>query len=153
MGDDGIGSLILKELSPRLTGDAAIFLYGETDVDYILDHIQAGDFLILLDAAYTGRVPGSVTVTSIRAAAEMAISLLSQHQSGLLPYLSVLRPDTAGYIIGIEAGMICFGTELSKPLKERFPDICEAVYAAVKDILRIENIRYLTYTDTKRSDE
>ncbi len=150
MGDDGIGSLVLRELSSRLGGEGVGFLYGETDVDYVLDHIWEGDFLIILDAAYTGQQPGSVTVMPIGSFTGSSLPAFSQHQSGFLSYLSALRPGITSYVIGIEAGRICFGTELSEPLKVEFLGICETVYEAVNHIFQVENSRFMSYTVDKK---
>ncbi|MEL7646646.1 MAG: hydrogenase maturation protease [Sedimentibacter sp.] len=127
MGDDGIGVRAAEELSSTMSEEGIIFIFGETDADYSLRMIEDGDFLFIIDAAYTGAEPGTVTFNSIRDFNLKKPQFFSQHQPSLIDLLKIYEKKTDGFIIGIEAEKIEFGLELSSKLKNRFPHICEEV--------------------------
>lgn len=128
MGDDGIGIRAAEELFSSMAKEGIILIFGETDADYSLSMIEDGDFLFIIDAAYTGAEPGTVTFNSFNDFTLKKQQFFSQHQPSLIELLKIYGKKADGFVIGIEAEKIEFGLELSSKLKNRFPQICEEVF-------------------------
>jgi len=128
MGDDGIGIRVLEEISPRLKHISIEVIFGETDVDYILSKVEAGDFIFVIDATFFNKKPGTVTFIPIDKSMEQHSQAYSQHQPSLVHLLKIYGKSVEGFIIGIEVEEIDFSLELSNTLKNRLSHICEEVY-------------------------
>ncbi|RDU22534.1 hydrogenase maturation protease [Anaerosacchariphilus polymeriproducens] len=132
MGDDGIGIIIVENLYDRLRRKKIEIIYGESDIEYVLDFIEDGDFIFILDAAYYGKSPGTVTFVSINDRPIFYQEIFSQHQPNLLSYLRNLgkyyNKEVEGYFIGIEIEKIDFGFDISNNLNKQLIHICEKIY-------------------------
>lgn len=134
MTDDGIGTRVSEVLKNRLQEQDIDVLVGETDYRYCFDEIRADDFLVILDAVMPGKDPGSMTITPLCEALNNRAKLQTQHDFCLFDAISLYYPGIKGVFIGIEAAVIDFGFELSKPLEACFGKICEKVQNALAGI-------------------
>lgn len=130
--DDGIGIKVAENLSDRLREENIEIIYGESDIAYVLDLIEDGDFIFVLDAAYYEKSPGTVTFVSIHEKAIPFQEIYSQHQPNLLCCLrnfgKYYKKEVEGYFIGIEIAEIDFGFDISDCLKQQLDSICEVIY-------------------------
>jgi hydrogenase maturation protease len=131
MTDDGIGTRVAEALRNRLQDQGITVLAGETDYRYCFEEICTDDFLVILDAVIPDKEPGSMTLTPLRTATNNRAKLQTQHDFSLFDAIALHYPDIKGTLIGIEAAVIDFGFELSKPLEACFGKICEKVLNAL----------------------
>jgi len=134
MGDDGIGIKVAEELLSRLHNDNIEMVFGETDSYYALRCIENGDLVFILDSTYFNMDPGTVTYIPINDSPMKIQGLYSPHQDSLISLLRLYKKSIEGFIIGIEAGEIGFGLQLSNQLKIKLPHICEEVYGFIHNI-------------------
>lgn len=132
MGDDGIGITIAEYLKELLAKSGFEVIVGETDVEYCLSFIKQGDFIIILDAVYSGLEPGTVNVMSIKEAVERSRRCCSQHEANLLLWIDIYGIEVKGAVIGIEVDRIELSWGLSNTLEKIFPLVCENVMDKIK---------------------
>jgi hydrogenase maturation protease len=128
--DEGIGIHTVKALQEiNLPQDVKIIDAG-TAPDLIA-YTEAGDKLIIVDAAKAGGEPGTIYRFHPHDLASEKEEVISVHELGVTPNLRLmsLMGNTPGeiVIIGIEPGEIDWGTELSPELQQQVPDIVKAV--------------------------
>lgn len=128
MKDDGIGIRVLEELTRNIDKEFFEVIIGETDTDFVLSKINDGDIFLLFDSTCFGIEPGTVTFTPIEnSSLYQQNQIYTQHQPNLIHMLNIYIKNVKGYIIGIEAKEIEFGTGLSDILEERFKSICKEI--------------------------
>ena len=128
--DEGIGLHTVKSLQEtNLPRDVEI-IDGGTAPD-LLAYTEAGDKLIIIDAAKAGGEPGTIYRFTPRDLSEKEGILVSAHELGVeqnLKLMSLMKNEPAEIvIIGIEPKEIGWGTELSAELQQKMPDIVRAV--------------------------
>ncbi|WP_291580841.1 hydrogenase maturation protease [Clostridium sp. UBA6640] len=124
MMDDAIGIKIVEGIEDDLKQLGFSIVIGETDIDYTLNEINEGDFIIIVDSSLMGEDPGTINVSSLKDIKEYNEKTYSLHQMSLVKVLSgseLFKID--GLLITIEASEINFGMELSKTLKNKFEAI------------------------------
>jgi hydrogenase maturation protease len=126
MKDDGIGIRVTKVLQERLEKNLIEVIIGETDFEYCISKIEDGDFIYIIDAAYSNKKPGDITVVSIENYRYEG-RLDSQHGYSLLNLLSLYYKNIKGYIIGIEISEIDYDINLSDCLENNLNRISEKV--------------------------
>ena len=136
MGDDSIGIKVLEELSLQFKEENIECIFGETDINYALSKIDNGDFLLILDSTYFGKIPGTVTFTPIEESIIQYQHIYSQHQPSLINLLKTYKKSVKGFVIGIEVQEIYFGLELSDMLMKKFLYICEEVSNFIHNTLK-----------------
>lgn len=136
MGDDGIGIAIAEYLKEFMVRSGFEVIIGETDIEYCLSLIESGDFIIILDAVYSGLEPGTVNIMSIKEAVERSKRRCSQHEPNLLLWLDIYGIEVKGAVIGIEAETIELNWGLSDTLEKIFPLVCESVIDKIKYVLK-----------------
>lgn len=135
MRDDSIGIRIARALMPRLEKVGIEVIIGETDIGYACGTIEEGDFIIVIDAAFFGNEPGTISINRLGTdSCGRAGCTLSQHQPNLIDLLKLEGKLVEGYVVGIEIERIEFGLELSPCLKEKFAHICEEIYGEICNI-------------------
>jgi hydrogenase maturation protease len=128
--DEGIGIHTVKALQEiNLPQDVKIIDAG-TAPDLIA-YTEAGDKLIIIDAAKAGGKPGTIYRFHPRDLAPEKKDVISVHELGVAPNLKLmsLTGNQPGeiVIIGIEPGEIGWGTEPSPELQRQLPKIVKAV--------------------------
>ncbi|MBP1931096.1 hydrogenase maturation protease [Ammoniphilus resinae] len=143
MMDDGIGINVVEALAKQMSKDQWVdYEVGETDLEYCLERMIGAEFLIVVDAAFTGKKTGEVSVIPLSEIVTIHPGI-SQHNLHVLEILRTLDEEKKGVMIGIEPFQIDFHLGLSSELNEIFDQVvCE-----VKDTIEviktsiIENIK------------
>jgi len=133
--DEGIGVHIAQALQKMPLPDGVEVVDGGTspDLPYL---VEGADKLIVVDAVQAGGEPGSIYRLTPEDVAARPDALLSAHQMDLLASLRTMRLDGGPkemVIIGVEPREIGWGLELSPELKEKLPQIVQAVLTEVGD--------------------
>lgn len=143
MKDDGIAVKVAEAIKERMVSEGIEIIIGETDFQFCVDAIKEDDFLIVLDAMYSGEKPGSINIFPLDDVLLNRSKLCSQHDMSLLDLITFKLPGIYGYMIGIEAAEVGFGIELSSLLSERFEPICQEVESTIWRIVKeIKDARY-----------
>lgn len=128
--DEGIGIHIVKALQEiNLPQDIKI-IDGGTAPDLIA-YTEAGDKLIIIDAAKAGGEPGTIYRFQPRDLSEEGGEVISVHELGVAQNLRLmsLMGNEPGeiVIIGVEPKEIDWGTELSPELQPKVPEIVRII--------------------------
>lgn len=127
MSDDKIGILVLEEIATELMKKDIEVIISETDTYHAFSQIEEEDFLVILDATYVGKAPGTVTYTPIDEAIIRTHQSCSLHQESLIDLLRITKKPVKGFIIGIEVGEVAFNLNLSDILRVNFANICTEI--------------------------
>ena len=130
MKDDKIGILIGNEIEEELVKNGVSLYICETDIEYALSNIQEKDFVLIIDAMYTGRCAAEVKLIPIDI---IDININTQHSLNLIQLISLYYKQVTGFVIGIEAEDISYGLEISEKLGKSFDRIC----CQVKNIIKL----------------
>jgi len=160
MGDDGIGVYVVEELirqqffkhAEYVDGETDIncensvgqtdinfeYVIGETDIDYCFDYLESDNesFVIIIDAAMSGKNPGTVTEFTITDMDLCTSMTFSAHNNSIIEAIAVFTNFTNFRIIGIEPELVDFKWGLSDALSEAFPHIIDNVK---KSLLQYSN--------------
>lgn len=134
MRDDSIGVRVTEVLKEWMEEQGMEVVVGETDVENCFNQISDEDFLVVIDATLYDLVPGTITQQELTQV-NPSPKVYSQHDLGLIELLSRYEKKNKGYFIGIEAGEIGFGIDLSKELALKFDGIVMKVKKLIEDIL------------------
>lgn len=124
MMDDGIAIAVLESLKDRLMTLDMEVIIGETDIQFCFQRLNEEDFIIILDAVYSGREAGSLYLCKLTEAIRSYGETSFHHDMSIFDLLQLYTKSIHGYFIGIEVEKIGFGCELSEDLKIVFNDIC-----------------------------
>ncbi|MDF2557682.1 MAG: hydrogenase maturation protease [Bacillales bacterium] len=127
MMDDGIGIYLIEQLSKLNRTSHVTFLIGESDIDYCMDQIKKATFVIIVDAVFSGKKPGEITVYPLANLHECQTLDLSAHNFHLFQSLYQQKESIKGYLIGVEPYEIRFHIGLSKTLREKWKTILQDV--------------------------
>jgi hydrogenase maturation protease len=136
MMDDGIAIAVLENLRNRLESIGIEVIIGETDFQFCFHLLKENDFVIILDAAYSGADPGNVHSYKLQEAVTVYGETNSQHDMSVFGLMRLYSKQLKGYLIGIEIAEIGFGCELSQALKIRFNSICLEVESIIYEIVK-----------------
>jgi hydrogenase maturation protease len=135
MMDDGIGIYLIEELSRQNNDPNISFLIGESDIDYCIEQIMDADFVIIVDAAVSGKGPGCLTVYHLSDLHEHRELDISSHNFHLFNLLYLQRESIKGYLIGVEPYEIQFHIGLSKLLNEKWDSILQDVSKKIETLI------------------
>lgn len=151
MKDDGIAVFLAGYLKDTLCDMGIEVISGETDIGYCITQIKEGDFLILMDAARTGKNPGEVTLLSfIEAATDKRNT--TQHCISFLDIINLYFPKNDGVILTIEIAEICFYYGLSAQLQDKISIILQEILLHIRKIIEIRNELNANSLDRNQSD-
>lgn len=139
MMDDAIGIKVVEGIEDDLKQLGFSIVIGETDIDYTLNEINEGDFIIIVDSSLMGVDPGTINVSNLKNIKEYNEKTYSLHQMSLVKVLSssdLFKID--GLLITIEASEINFGMELSRILKNKFEAIKNKI---LKEIIAYSQVK------------
>lgn len=136
MMDDGIAIAVLKSLKSKLESMGIEVIIGETDFQFCFHQLKEDDFVIILDAAYSGAVVGNVHVCKLEEAIAAYGETNSQHDMSLFDLMRLYPKPLKGYFIGIEIAKAELGCELSEALKDMFNGICVEVEKIIFEIIK-----------------
>jgi hydrogenase maturation protease len=128
--DEGIGIHTVRALQEiNLPQDVEI-IDGGTAPDLIA-YTEAGNKLIIIDAAKAGGEPGTIYRFQPRDLSEEGGNIISAHDLGVtqnLRLMSLMGKEPGEIvIIGVEPKEINWGTELSPELQPKVPEIVRAI--------------------------
>ncbi|HBI04978.1 MAG TPA: hydrogenase maturation protease, partial [Paenibacillaceae bacterium] len=135
MMDDGIGIYLTEELQGRNKEPRITYLVGESDIDFCLDQMEDEKFLIILDAVYTDKPPGTVSLFSLADLSQHQPLQLSPHNLHLFHMFSQKNCSIKGLLIGIEPHDINFHLGLSPVLLEKWLTILQKVETLIHDLV------------------
>ena len=117
LGDDGVGSILAKELEAELGKEKV--RDGGVAPENFLSWVEKShpDVLIIIDSMEFDKSPGSVGIFSLKEVSSTSISTHSLPLSFLWEYL-YQRGVKEGYIIGIQPGELKKAGELSPAVEE-----------------------------------
>jgi len=136
MMDDGIAIAVLESIKINLESIGIEVIIGETDFQFCFHQLMEDDFVIILDAAYSGAVAGSIHIYKLEETAVAYGETSSQHDMNIFDLMRLYSKPLKGYLIGIEITEIGFGCELSDTLKKKFNDICLEVERNICEIVK-----------------
>ena len=137
MGDDGVALRVIDELEKSFKEDRKIysnirFIKAETDFNFALDNIEAGDFVFIIDSTLLNLDYGTLTQIPVSEFQDYSGYKLSIHNMSLISLIKHLDIKVEGFILGIEVAKVNFSLDISEELKKRFQGICNQVYSIVK---------------------
>lgn len=127
MMDDGIGVHVVEELKKQSINKAARYVIGETDTYYCLDQILDDSYIIVVDAAYLGEKPGTLSIIQLNKVSQSPVNQTSIHESHFLSEIRLSGKNVEGIFIGIEPSEIDYGFNLSQDIQNRFVEIVNYV--------------------------
>jgi hydrogenase maturation protease len=134
MGDDGIGIYIVEDLKRQKLPEGIECILGETDTDYCMDCIEDRDFVVIIDAAVTGKAPGAVTVFTASEIKVFSGNMFSMHTCSIITE-TLRQIETHRWIlIGIEPEIIDFQLGLGDVLNTSFTQIILEVKKYILEI-------------------
>jgi hydrogenase maturation protease len=133
--DEGIGCHVVHALEGIPLPDVEV-VDGGTCPD-VLQIFEDADKLVIVDAVKGGGTPGQIYRFHLEDITPEQKPFLSLHDLRLVDSLKLMRLwhniDKA-VIIGVEPGDIGWGLELSSKLRERMPQIIDAILSELNDI-------------------
>jgi hydrogenase maturation protease len=139
MMDDGIAIAVLEILKHRLESMEIEVIIGEADFQYVFHQLKEDDFVIILDAAYSDRVAGSIHSYTLQKVLVSYEEAGYQHDTSLFDLIRLYSKPQKGYFIGIEIAEAELGLGLSDALKLKFNDICLEVEKVINEIVQKAN--------------
>lgn len=136
MGDDSVGVRVVEALGKDYEMTAlelknevryVRFKAGETDVEYCMRELDDCDICIIIDAACTGKEPGTVDVIDLKEIFAKKRRFLAVHEFDLFHAMKWEGKIKEGILIAIEAASVSFSADLSPVMQERFPEILREV--------------------------
>jgi hydrogenase maturation protease len=134
MMDDGVAIAVLENLKSNLESMGIEVIIGETDFQFCFHQLNEDDFVIILDAAYSGAVTGSIHLCKLEEVIATYGKACFQHDMSVFDLMRLYPKFLKGYFVGIEIAEAGFGCELSESLKGKFNDICLAVERVICEI-------------------
>lgn len=131
MTDDGIGVYVTEELRRGNTNPHIRYIIGETDIYFCLSQMEEALPVVIVDAAYLGKEPGSVSTIPLELGFKNSANPISVHDSHLLCELGSAGRKIEGILISIEPYEVNYGPSLSSVIKLKFTDICKETKALI----------------------
>ena len=132
--DEGVGCHVVHALEEIPLPDVEI-IDGGTCPD-VLQRLEGADKLIIVDAVKGGGMPGQIYRFHLEDITVEQKPFLSLHDMNLVDSLMLmqLRHNIGeAVIIGVEPREISWGLELSPELKEKMPQIADAVLSELNN--------------------
>ena len=134
--DEGIGIHLLQALEHNLP-DGIETLDGGTGGLLLLDYVEQARKLIVLDAAETGKEPGSTVLWRNDEVPYFMASKMSVHQVGFAEVLSLAKfrgkyPQEIA-VVGIQPQTLDWGLDLSEPVQKALPEALNLVIALLEE--------------------
>lgn len=138
MMDDGIGIYLARELDKRSCASNISYLVGESDIDYCLEQMAGATFVIILDAVFSGKKPGDLSIYPLADLHEHDTLHISPHNLHLFQALYQQKDQIKGFLIGVEPHEIKFHIGLSQPLTQKWDLVLEGVKETIEEIIAKE---------------
>lgn len=128
--DDGIGARVIEEMKKMKIPDRMELLDIGTSTMDLIYHLEGVKKLIVIDAIKAGGIPGTIYRMKPESLLPSGNSPVSLHDIGLLETLDMAKKkgmEIDTIVIGVEPKILDWGMELSNEVKEKIPDLIEAV--------------------------
>jgi hydrogenase maturation protease len=144
-GDDGVAKQVLTELQGIDTFQSVALVDGATDALGLIDHFKGADYVIIVDAAEMGEIPGTVRVfRADEVKMKIKMDHLSVHGISLAETFEIAKTIDAMpenlTIIGIEPQSIKIAQGLSPAVEKSIP-------VAVAKIIELNQTFKLQYEE------
>ena len=144
--DEGVGVHVAGQLQKQvLPCNVEVVDGGTAGLDVLLSR-QGLDKLVVIDAMRAGKKPGTIYKARLKGTeldkltrifGQDRESKISLHQVGLIDALTCAEKMNCApkriVIIGVEAGEVDCGLELTEKVKQRVPEIINTVLEEIKD--------------------
>ena len=132
MTDEGIGVRCVEQLERNGTlGPEVVVIDGGTSTNELMDDLQNLDLLVIVDAAATGRAPGTIVRMEGSTIPSAFSNKLSPHQHGINDLLAALtlldRAPARLVLFGVEPHTLALGMELSPVVGATIPELCARI--------------------------
>jgi hydrogenase maturation protease len=135
-GDDGIGPVVLQELSRLNSENFFELIDAGADAFILLEHMMQKEPLLIIDCARMGKPPGEVVIFSVeKSNFETADSAISTHGfsfAEIYRMAMTLGEVAPIIIIGVEPHRINFNEGLSEMVKKSIPLIINFIMGEAK---------------------
>jgi hydrogenase maturation protease len=135
MMDDGIGVHVVEELKKQRINPLVQYVIGETDIYYCLDQVSEDSYIIVVDAAYLGEKPGTLSIVELNMVSDIPVNKTSIHESHFLSEVRLSGKKIEGILIGIEPSEINYGINLSPDIQERFIEIVNYTSQIIEHVI------------------
>ncbi|WP_304509491.1 hydrogenase maturation protease [Anaerotignum sp.] len=141
MKDDGIAIKVAENLVDKLKGLNIEVIIGETDCQNCFYLLKQDDYVLIIDAIYTGSEPGSIHPLKLEEAVAQSSGASMQHDMSIIELMKLYKSKFKGYLIGVEIAELGFGDKLSPVLNEKYQQICLDVERTINKII-LEETNY-----------
>ena len=133
-GDDAAGRLVVRKARPRLPADVHV-VEATGDGAQLLDLWNAGDDVILVDAAVSGGLPGAIhRLDAVAGPVPARFHLRSSHAFGVASGIelarALVRLPRRLTLYAIEAGSFDTGTDPTPGVARAIDEVADTVAAA-----------------------
>ncbi|WLR52706.1 hydrogenase maturation protease [Bacillus tianshenii] len=136
MMDDGIGVYVTEQLQKRINHGKVELVVGESDINFCIDVLEQAEFVVIIDAVRTNKVPGSMTMFPLETLKPHSEQGFSAHNLHLFDFLYWSDQKLKGTLIGIEPEKIALHFGLSPMLKEKFDDIVAEIESYILNLVK-----------------
>ncbi len=137
--DDAVGMLVARELASDSLPAEVVVMEGGTDGLALMEHIQAAEHVVVVDAAEMKAAPGTVSVFSPEQVRDLcgdaAVSAHELRVLSALRLMSQLEGCPPVSIVAVQPANLNYGTQLSPEVKDALPEAVSSVRAEVGRIL------------------
>lgn len=138
MMDDGIGIYLVEELEKLDKTSNIHYLIGESDIDYCIEKIEEATYTIILDAVFSGKETGEISIYPLANVHEYQALDISPHNLHLFQVLYQQRKTIKGVLIGIEPYEISFHIGISQNITEKWDQILMEVKTTIMALIAKE---------------
>ena len=137
MGDEGLGVRCVEALERDASlGPDVTCIDGGTSTHELMDDLQSLDVLVIVDAAVTGKTPGTIVRLEGHSIPSSFSNKMSPHQHGINDLLAALtllgREPGRVVLFGVEPATLALGMDLSPEVLAAMPELRARVAAEVR---------------------
>jgi len=142
MGDEGVGVEAVRTLGARGVPAGVEIVDGGTGGFHLLEYLESGRRVILIDAALDGAAPGTVRVVRPRFARDLPPNL-SAHDIGLKQLLDAAAllgkaPEVRLVTVSVAALPEGLALDLSAPVRAALPEVLRRVDELIAELRELE---------------
>jgi len=134
MMDDGIGVYVVEKLKERNANPGIRYVIGETDVYFCLNQMEGASYVIIVDAAYFDKEPGTISTIPLQQLFRNPMQPISVHDSHLIDEIKMRCKTIEGVFIGIEPYEITYCPNLSTSFRGMFDKLVEEIESIIVEI-------------------
>ncbi|RMH62834.1 MAG: hydrogenase maturation protease [Calditrichaeota bacterium] len=144
-GDDAVGPVVIDRLQNSLSAENLKLAELDSDAFALLDYLLNEEYIILVDCAQMGAVPGTVKTFPLEKArlsgSEHLVSLHGFSFAEIHEMAAGLGAAARCTIVGIQPANVRFGDKLSPEVEQVIPRVLEIIKREAK-LYEKENISH-----------